>query len=104
MKMIHLVIVLVLFIVVIGIFRACKQGKCVEELLVKPETVYVETTERETIRIVIDSITRVLNYRTVNEDKLYEAINDTDSVVIVNLFYELVTGRKSTDENGGNDR
>lgn len=104
MKLKNLLIVAVLLIVGIWLYRDYNKSKCVEDLVVVPETVYVETTERETIRIEIDSIKRVLDYRTVNEDKLYETINDTDSIALVNLFYELVTGKRPADTNGGDGR
>lgn len=73
------------------LYNQSRHNKVVEVPLIVPDTIYRETDKRDSIKHLIDSITNSLSNTNNNEEEFNKAISDTDSLAILDKFYELVT-------------
>lgn len=91
MKILKIVlIVIVILVVAIWLLKLLNNDKKgVEISYVKVDTVYVESNKRDSIAKLIDTIFINNANNTKNEEELYKAVIDSDSVAIVRKFIEL---------------
>ena len=78
-------------IILTTLYNQSRHNKVVEVPLIVPDTIYRETDKRDSIKHLIDSITNSLSNTNNNEEEFNKAISDTDSLAILDKFYELVT-------------
>lgn len=82
---------LLIGLILITLYNQSRRNKVVEVPLIVPDTIYRETDKRDSIKHLIDSITNSLSNTNNNEEEFNKAISDTDSLAILDKFYELVT-------------
>ena len=91
-KRIGLVLIgLLIGLILTTLYNKSRNSKVVEVPLIVPDTIYRETDKRDSIKHLIDSITNSLSNTNDNEAEFNKAISDTDSLAILDKFYELVT-------------
>lgn len=78
-------------IILTTLYNQSRYNKVVEVPLIVPDTIYRETDKQDSIKHLIDSITNSLSNTNNNEEEFNKAISDTDSLAILDKFYELVT-------------